>query len=66
MGQKSPINSMWSIARSGIEVAPESGRGEPRVSDDIAKKIARTRSRIDQSGIGDNAVYDENSLPADK
>jgi len=64
MGQKSPIQSMWDMARSGVVPDPKRRDDESAESKEIAKRAARIRSRVDQSGIGDGAVYDETQLPS--
>jgi len=58
--KKSPIDGVWDIARSNIDLSED--RHQPD-STEVKRETARIRSKIEQSGIGDRAVYDETRAP---
>jgi|GEM_PF-2982068 len=60
MGQTTPIDAMWDMARANIHTDGE----KPHDSDEVKREIRRIRSKINQVGIGDRAVYDETRQPS--
>lgn len=64
MGQKSPVHAPRGTARYGADAVAAQRRNGPGHSDEVAKAIARVHARVDQTGIGDQAVYKGNPRSA--
>ncbi len=64
MGQKSPVKAPRGTARYGADAVSAQRRNGPEHSDEVAKAIARIHARVDQTGIGDQAVYKGNRRSA--
>ncbi len=54
--EKSPIHKVWDIARLNINLSDEHDQPD---TNEVKREIARVRSKIEKSGIGDRTVYDE-------
>lgn len=54
--KKSPIDKVWDIARSNLNLAEEQRQSD---AERVKRETVRIRSKIEKSGIGDRAVYND-------